>query len=118
MGTRPMHTILRPDMRETMVRMVTCDPLAEDTAQAISDIECADGSVACYEPRGALTYLDVDGVDRVGKMVSRLRNEGTTVVLCGCNRKGVEGKDGQQSPDTPGKFDIEVALADGNAGLP
>merc|ERR1711907_97971 len=35
-------------------------------------------------------FMDVDGVDRVGKMVKRLREEGTTVVLCGCTGKGVE----------------------------
>merc|ERR1712100_133768 len=80
--------------------------------------ETAGGPVACYEPRGALTYLnadaleeqmkgflglrtlviamdkvycvDVDGVDRVGKMVKRLREEGATVVMCGCGGKGVE----------------------------
>jgi len=186
--TRPMHTILRPDMRETMVRAITCDPLETDTTKALSDIELAAGSVMVYEPRGALTYLnadgleeqmkeciglkqlviamdkvyfvDVDGVDRIGKLVKRMREEGTTVVLCGCTGKGVEkllsaewyqamtedgfvaggrgeahdmikflsplngvkGKDEQGSPDisveTPSKFDIEVALADGSAGVP
>jgi len=115
--TRPMLTVLAPDMRETAVRVLTCDPLPEDNTTSLSDIELAT-SVACYEPRGALTYLnadgleeqmkkflgmkqlviamdkvyfiDVDGVDRVGKMVKRLRDEGTTIVLCGSTGKGTE----------------------------
>merc|ERR1711988_1922207 len=34
--------------------------------------------------------MDVDGVDRVGKIVKRLRAEGATVVLCNLNGKGTE----------------------------
>jgi len=115
--TRPLLTIDAEDMRGTLVRMATCGA-EEATAESVKDMETTGGSVACYEPRGAITYLnsdaleeqmkkfmgmralviamdkvycvDVDAVDRVGKMVKRLREEGTVVVLCGCSGKGVE----------------------------
>jgi MFS superfamily sulfate permease-like transporter len=72
--------------------------------------------VACYEPRGALTYvnadaieaqmkrlqnlpavlvnldkvyfMDIDGVDRVGKMVQRWRDQQMLVVVCGTDGEG------------------------------
>ena len=116
--TRPMYTIRPPDMRETMARALTYAPTSEAATLSLWDLEAAGAHVACYEPRGALTYLnadgleeqmkafirvpelvvaldkvyflDVDGCDRIGKMVTRLRKEGTTVVLCGCAGKGVE----------------------------
>jgi len=72
--------------------------------------------VTCYEPRGALTYLnadaieaqmkrlqhlfavlvnldkvyfmDIDGVDRVGKMLQRWRDQGMLVVVCGIDGQG------------------------------
>merc|ERR1711907_641947 len=115
--SQPMLTVLAADIRGTIAQTVRCSPNA-DNEHEYMPIQAVDGSVACYEPRGALTYLnadaveeqmkrflgmpslviamdkvyfmDVDGVDRIGKMVKRLRAEGTTVILCGCAGKGIE----------------------------
>ena len=117
--TRPMYTVLAPDMRETVARAVTCAPTSEAAySLSASDLEAAVADIPYYEPRGALTYLnadgfedqmkeligvpqlvvaldklyflDMDGCDRIGKMVTRLQKEGTIVVLCGCAGKGIE----------------------------
>jgi len=117
--TQPMHTVAAADMRETLVRAVSCNPLDDNASGAgYAPLQAEDSSVACYEPRGALTYLnadaieehmkrfsgipslviamdkvyfiDVDGVDRIGKMVKQLRSGGTKLVLCGCSGKGIE----------------------------
>merc|ERR1711959_429378 len=117
--TQPMLTIAAGDMRGALVRTLSCNAPADNANEAgYAPVQVVDGSVACYEPRGALTYLnadameehmkrfsgmpslviamdkvyfiDVDGVDRIGKMVKQLRSDGTLVVLCGCAGKGIE----------------------------
>merc|ERR1711907_85452 len=115
--TQPMHTVAAADIRETLVRAVSCNTL-DDNREGYDLVQAEDSNIACYEPRGALTYLnadameehmkrfigmpslviamdkvyfiDVDGVDRIGKMVKQLRSRGTKLVMCGCSGKGIE----------------------------
>jgi len=114
---RPMHTVTAPGMRSRATGAIMCNPMTVEAEEVSNDTDDKTG-VSCFEPWGALTYLnadgleeqmktflgmphlviamdkvyfmDIDGVDRVGKMVKRLRDEGTMVVLCGSGGKGIE----------------------------
>lgn len=87
-----------------------------DEAGVVWQERAEEAPVACYEPRGALTYvnadaieaqmkrlqnlpavlvdldkvyfMDIDGVDRVGKMVERWKEQHMLVVVCGTEGQG------------------------------
>ena len=63
------------------------------SARASGEAGVGDGVGASTVTRCAVSpgyFLDVDGGDRIGNMVTHLHKEGTTVVLCGCAGNGVE----------------------------
>ena len=71
---RPPACPTRDRRPPPLLRAITCDPVSPDEFTALSDIDLAT-NVACYEPRGALMYLNADGLEEQMSKQMRMMKE-------------------------------------------